>query len=167
MRKSCLGLVPAVVFALAATAIPASAQPTGESSSTPSALVLSPAPLQTTVGSTFSETVILKPNGASINAVQANLTYPTKLLTCESVSVTNPPWSLIVSDTCDAGTVEIVVAIPDVSTSVTGSVAVVTFQAARAGHGKVTFTAGDAAISSPGDQDVLGRTRGCKFTVAA
>jgi hypothetical protein len=130
-------------------------------------LVLKPATVHTTVGSTFSETVIVKPNGQSINAVQANLTYPTRLLTCKSVSVTNPPWSIIVFATCDAGTVEIVAAIPDVSTAAKTSVAVVTFQATQVGDARIRFAAGDEVASDPGAQNVLGHTVGCKVQIAS
>jgi hypothetical protein len=106
----------------------------------------------------------------SVNAVQANFSYPTTLLTFVSMDTTTSAFSIAAEGSGSAGQVKIG---RGTTTPVTGDqlVGKVTFQAgATGGAAAMAFTSGTSLVNSSTNQDILGSlaaTAGGTYTVDA
>jgi chitodextrinase len=129
-------------------------------------------PSSQTVGPNGTITVDIRENSGttSVNAVQANFTYPTSLLTFVSIDASTSAFSIQAEGTGSAGTVKIG---RGTTTPVSGDqlVARVTFQGgATGGAATLAFSSGTSLVSSSSNQDILGSlaaTAGGTYTVDA
>jgi hypothetical protein len=115
-------------------------------------------PATQTLGPSSTFTVQVRENsGASpVNAVQANLSYPTSLLTFVSINTTGTAFSIEAQNTGGAGAINLG---RGTTTPVTGDqlIATITFTTtATSGTASVPFTSGTALVSSSTNQDLLG-----------
>jgi hypothetical protein len=134
----------------------------------PPTIYLNPASM--VVGANGTVTVDVRENSgtATVNAVQANFSYPTTLLTFVSIDSTGTAFTTQAEGTGSAGLVKIG---KGTTTPVIGDqlVARVTFQAtATGGAATMAFTSGTALASSTTNTDILGSlaaTAGGTYTV--
>lgn len=137
---------------------------------TPS-IYLSPA--TTTVGPGGIITVQVRENSGStgVNAVQANFSYPTSLLTCSTIDASTSAFGVEAQSTCTNGQVTLARGVSGGSAPLTGDqlVATITFTAATTGGtATLAFTSGTALVSASTNQDILGSlaaTIGATYTV--
>jgi hypothetical protein len=134
----------------------------------PPTIYLNPASI--VIGPSGTITVDVRENSATttVNAVQANFTYPTSLLTFTSIDATTSAFGIQAENTGSAGTVKIG---RGTTTPVTGDqlVARVTFQAsATGGAATMAFISGTSLVSSSTNTDILGSlaaTGGGTYTI--
>jgi hypothetical protein len=127
-------------------------------------------PASQTIGPNGTITVDVRENSGAtaVNAVQANFSYPTTLLTFVSIDATTSAFGTQAENTGSAGAVRIA---RGTTTPVTGDqlVARVTFQAgATGGAATLAFTSGTALVNSATNQDILGSlaaTAGGTYTI--
>jgi hypothetical protein len=122
----------------------------------PPTIYLSPATQTVGPGATFTVQVRENSSTTSVNAVQANLSYPTSLLTFVSIDTTGTAFSIEAQNSGGGGTINIA---RGTTTPVTGDqlVATITFTAtSTSGAATVAFTSGTALVSSSSNADILG-----------
>jgi hypothetical protein len=127
-------------------------------------------PSSVVIGPNGTITVDVRENSSTttVNAVQANFTYPTSLLTFTSIDATTSAFSVQAENTGSAGTVKIG---RGTTTPVTGDqlVARVTFQAsATGGAANMAFISGTSLVNSTTNTDILGSlaaTGGGTYTI--
>jgi hypothetical protein len=134
----------------------------------PPTIYLNPASI--VIGANGTVTVDVRENSGAtaVNAVQANFSYPTALLTFSNIDVTGSAFGVQAEGTGSAGQVKIG---RGTTTPVTGDqlVARVTFQAgATGGAAALAFTSGTSLVNSTTNQDLLGSlaaTAGGTYTI--
>jgi chitodextrinase len=137
----------------------------------PPTIYLTPASQTFKAGATFSVQVRENSGTTGVNAVQANLSYPSNLLTCTGIDATSTAFGVEAQSTCSAGQITIARGISGGSSSLTGDqlVAVVNFTVgSTGGSAAMAFTSGTALVSASTNQDILGSlavTGGATFTI--
>jgi hypothetical protein len=129
-------------------------------------------PSSTVIGPNGTITVDVRENSGTttVNAVQANFSYPTSILTFVSIDTSTSAFGIAAEGSGSAGQVKIG---RGTTTPVSGDqlVGKVTFQAGETGGAAVmAFTSGTALVSSSSNQDILGSltaTAGGTYTVDA
>lgn len=132
-------------------------------------VVISPASGSFTAGQTFTATIQAVPNGASVNAVEAKLSFDPAVLSVVNVSKTGSVFSLWTTEPAfsnSAGTIEFGGGSPTPFTA-RSSLLVVTFRANAVGSGSVSFDNASALAADGRGTDVLENSPGATFTVAA
>jgi len=132
-------------------------------------------PSTVTVGpnGTFSVQVRENSGTTGVNALQANFSYPSGLVTCNSIDTSSSAFSVEAQSTCSGGQVTIARGVAGGSAALTGDqlVAVVNFTAdASSGTATMAFTTGTALVSAASNQDILGSlsaTGGGTYTIDA
>jgi hypothetical protein len=138
---------------------------------TPPTVYLSPASQSFKAGATFSVQVRENSGTTGVNAVQANFSYPTSLVTCTSIDASASVFGIEAQATCSAGQVTIGRGISGGSAPLTGDqlVATVNFTVGVTGGSAVmAFTSGTALVSASTNQDILGSlaaTAGATYTI--
>jgi chitodextrinase len=129
-------------------------------------LSLSPSSSNVGLGNNFTVTIHENSGTDPVNAVQANLTYPTSQLQFVSIDSTTSAFSVDAQATGGSGAVTIARGAAG-GTSVTGDqiVAVVTFKAIGLGAGAVSFGAGSAIVRSTDNISILVTQTGGTYTV--
>lgn len=137
-----------------------SASPTGAE------LYITPATGSYTNGSTVTITIRENSGSTQVNAVQANLSYPTARLQFQSISTSSSAFTTTLQNTGGSGTVQIGVGI--LGSSVTGDaiVATVTFTAIGAGAAAVQFTAGSGIAATSDSSDICKKRTGANYTIS-
>jgi hypothetical protein len=134
----------------------------------PPTIYLNPASLVVGANGTFTIDVRENSGATAVNAVQANFTYPTSLLTFVSIDTTTSAFSVQAENSAASGQVKLG---RGTTTAVTGDqlVGKVTFQAgATGGAANLAFNSGTALVSSSTNQDILGSlaaTGGATYTI--
>lgn len=126
----------------------------------PPTMYLSPASQVMPINNTFTVQVRENSGTTAVNAVQANLTYPTSLLTFVSMSTTGTAFSTAGPSSGGGGTVSIAAGTPCTTTcsTVTGDqlIATITFKSTTTGGAAaVAFATGTALVSSSTNQNLL------------
>jgi hypothetical protein len=134
----------------------------------PPTIYLNPASLVVGANGTFTIDVRENSGTTAVNAVQANFTYPTSLLTFVSLDTTTSAFSIQAENSAASGQVKLG---RGTTTAVTGDqlVGKVTFQAgATGGAANLAFNSGTALVNSTTNQDILGSlaaTGGATYTI--
>jgi hypothetical protein len=134
----------------------------------PPTVYLNPASVVLGANGTFTVDVRENSSTTAVNAVQANFSYPTGLLTFVSIDTTGTAFSIQAENTGGSGQVKLG---RGTTTAVTGDqlVGKVTFQAgATGGAATLAFVSGTALVSSTTNQDILGSlaaTGGGTYTI--
>jgi hypothetical protein len=119
-------------------------------------IYLTPAAVTMGPSNTFTVQVRENSGATAVNAVQANLSYPTSLLTFVSIDTTGTAFSVEAQNSGGAGAVNLG---RGTTTPVTGDqlIATITFTStATSGTASVAFTSGTALVSSTTNADILG-----------
>lgn len=114
-------------------------------------LSLSPSIQTLTNGQTFTVQIMENSGSATVNAVQANVSYPAASLSLQSIDTTGTAFPLVAQSTGANGVINIAQATNGGAPPVTGSqlVATLTFKSLMtSGSAMVAFTAGSAVVSS-------------------
>ncbi|HSW79972.1 MAG TPA: Ig-like domain-containing protein [Candidatus Saccharimonadales bacterium] len=154
-----------VVFMLTGAAILASKAPNiAIHAASSDYMYLSPSSGSHSAGSTF--TVQIKENSYTdtVNAVQADLTYPTAKLQFVSTSLSGTAFGVTASNTGGSGNISIALG---TIAAVSGDklVATVTFKALASGTANVTFKNSSAVLSSTTNQNVAVAFNGGTYTI--
>jgi hypothetical protein len=134
----------------------------------PPTVYLNPASVVIGANGTFTVDVRENSSTTAVNAVQANFSYPTGLLTFVSIDTTGTAFSVQAENTGGSGQVRLG---RGTTTAVTGDqlIGKVTFQAgATGGAATLAFVSGTALVSSTTNQDILGSlaaTGGGTYTI--
>ncbi len=132
-------------------------------------VVLSPASGTYNSGQTFTVSVRAEPNGDSINAVEADLTFDTSVLSVVSVGKTGSAFSLWTTEPTfsnSAGTINFGGGSPT-PFSTNSTLMTITFRTVAEGAGSVTFANASALAADGRGTDVLGASPGGTYTVSA
>lgn len=132
-------------------------------------VALSPASGSYSAGQTFTVTVQAAPNGDSINAVEANLTFDTETLAVVNIAKTGSVFSLWTTEPTfsnSAGTIAFGGGSPTPFTN-RSNLVVITFRAKAEGSGTVSFANASALAADGRGTDVLENSPGGTYTVAA
>jgi len=159
MRRFLLSLAGAVVILT-----PLAAAPVLAGSAT---LSLSPSSTSVSQGSYLSVAIREASGSQSVNAVQANLSYPANLLSYVSIS-SSSAFSVVAQNSGGGGSVKVARgALPSVTG--TQTVATVTFKAlTSSGMASITFAGGSAVTAGDGSgTNVLAGTSGGNYTLKA
>jgi hypothetical protein len=115
------------------------------------------------VGSSLTVQVRVNSAGHNVNAVQADFTYPTSLLTFSSIDLTGSAFDITAQQSGSSGTVNIGLG---ASTPVSGDlqVANITFNVASGGTADLPFLGTSALTDSTSSTDVLGTLTTGHFT---
>jgi hypothetical protein len=128
---------------------------------------LSLSPASQTVNASDTVTIIIKVDtgGDPVNAVQANLTYPTAIF--DSVAITSTPsFDVIAENTAGSGTIKVA---RGATTPVNGvvDVATLTLHAVGSGTQAINFAGGSMIVRSTDNVNILATTAGGSYTVTA
>lgn len=117
-------------------------------------LYITPASGSYSVGSTLTITIRESSGSTRVNAIQANLTYPTARLTFQSISTSSSPFTTTIESTGGSGNVRIGVGL--LGDAVTGDqiVATVTFTVAATGNSAIAFAAGSGIADEATSSDI-------------
>lgn len=128
-------------------------------------LSVSPASSAVSLDSTLTMTITENSSTASVNAVEADLTYDQTKLQYVSTSVTTSPFTLVANNTGGNGAISIASA---TSTPLTGSqvVAVVSFKAIGQGSAVVGFSSSSGLAQASDNTNILGTSTGATYTIA-
>ena len=127
-------------------------------------MYLSPGAATISQGSTFSVSIRTNTSGASVNAVQANLSYPADKLTYLGTSTGGSAFEIQAESSGGSGSIKI--GRGSVSAK-SGDllIAVVTFSAIpSSGSAAISFSSGSAVVSSSTNADIAGGKSGATFT---
>jgi hypothetical protein len=134
----------------------------------PPTIYLNPASVVLGANGTFTVDVRENSSTTTVNAVQANFSYPTTLLTFVSIDTTGTAFSVQAENTGGSGLVKLG---RGTTTPVTGDqlIGKVTFQAgATGGAANLAFVSGTALVNATTNQDMLGSlaaTGGGTYTI--
>jgi len=128
-------------------------------------LYLSPASQSLAPGDTLDVAIHEDSGSDSVNAVQANLTYPSSL-TFVSITPNTSAWPIQAENTGGGGTVRIG---RGTTTPVTGDqvIATVRFTASKAGTAAINFDAGSAVVRSVGNTAEALTETGGTYTISS
>jgi hypothetical protein len=147
---------------------PASEARTAMGSSCPGAgstMRLSPSSDTVAAGSTRTATVTVEIGSQPVNAVQANLSFPSAQLNCADVVVNSSAWGVTAEKTCTDSEVRVAVG---TTTPRSGNqqLATVTFNAVGPGSADVRFTSGSSVLAADGKaSETLESTSDASYTV--
>lgn len=129
-------------------------------------LYITPATGSYTNGSTFTITIRENSGSVPVNAVQANLSYPTGQLQFQSISTATSAFSDTLQSTGGSGTVQI--GMGELGGSVTGDaiVATVTFSVVGTGSATVQFTAGSGIARTSDSTDICKKRTSATYTLS-
>ena len=136
----------------------------GNSIVTPN-LSLSPSSQKVSQGSTLTVSVWADSSSTTVNAVQANLSYPANLLTYSSIDTSGSAFGVTAQATGGNGKVQIA---RGNATAISGKllIAKVNFKAAtNKGTAAITFTTGTALAGYTTNKDTLKSTYGGSYTL--
>lgn len=127
-------------------------------------LYLSPASKTVNVGSNVTIAIRVDSKGTNINAVQANLSYPTGKLGFVSISAEGSAFPIQLENSGGGGSVKIAGANP---TPVKGDnlIASVTFKAKSAGTATVSFASGTVVVKSSDNKELTTTKNGGSYTI--
>lgn len=128
-------------------------------------LYLSPVSGSYSNGSTLVVTIMANSYAEAVNAIQANLTYPTARMTFVSIDTSHSNFTTTIQSTGGSGSVQIGVGL--LASSLTGAqeVARVTFTLASAGSAAVTFAAGSGIARASDATDICKKQTGATYTI--
>lgn len=129
-------------------------------------LYLAPATGSYASGATITMTIRMSSGSVGVNAVQANLTYPTAQLQFVSTSTAGSPFTTTIQNSGGSGSVQLGVGILAGSTSGDQLVGTVTFTALNAGSAAVSFAAGSGIAKASDSTDICQQKRGALYTIA-
>jgi hypothetical protein len=101
----------------------------------------------------------------AVNAVQANLTYPTARMTFQSIDTSHSNFTTTLQSTGGSGSVQIGVGLLGGSLTGQQEVARVTFTLASTGSAAVTFAAGSGIASADTATDICKKRTGATYTI--
>ncbi|MCA9365724.1 hypothetical protein KC723_02420 [Candidatus Kaiserbacteria bacterium] len=133
-------------------------------------LSLSPGTGVYTAGGTFTVRVILNTEGQPVNAADATLSFNSSELTVVSVSRSGSIFNLWTQEPTfsnSAGTISFGGGSPTGYTGSSGTIMNVTFRAATAGTGRVSFTNGSVLAADGRGTNVLSNMNGGTYTISA
>lgn len=131
-------------------------------------VVLTPSTGSFNTGQTFTATVQAVPNGDSINAVEATLSFDPALVSVVNVSKTGSVFSLWTTEPTfsnSAGTIQFGGGSPTPFTS-QSTLLVITFRANAAGSAQVAFDSASALAADGRGTDVLENSPSANYTIA-
>ncbi len=128
-------------------------------------LYITPASGSYSNGSTVTVTIMENSYADAVNAVQANLTYPTNRLTFQSISTTNSNFTTTIQSEGGSGTVQVGVGL--LGNTLTGAqeVARVTFTANGTGSAAISFAAGSGIARASDSTDICQQQSGATYTI--
>ncbi len=137
-----------------------------QAAGTPGKLYLSPASATIANGGNVTYTIKVDTGGQTVNAVQANLSYPASLFGAVTIDTISSAFSVQAENTASAGSIRIARA---TTAPVTGVVdlAKITFTASSAGSAVITWATGSAVVESVGNTDILGTSTGSTTTISS
>lgn len=159
--KPLRSLATALAFALAALGVtPGAAAASGSST-----LTLEPPSGDYTTGATIRVAVHLATNGNTVNAVQANFSYPTAQLEFIAIDTAGTAFDVGAPSTGGNGSVKIA---RGALKAVNGNVLVasIVFHALSAGNAKIAGATGSAVPRAGDAHDTLGATTGATFKIS-
>ncbi len=129
-------------------------------------LYLTPASGGYSNGATVSVTVKENSYSTQVNAVQANLTYPTGQLQFQSINTSSSAFTTTLQSTGGSGSVQI--GVGSLGNSVTGDaiVAVVTFTVIGTGFAQIQFAAGSGIAQTSDSTDICKKQTGSSYTLS-
>jgi hypothetical protein len=162
-RRIRLFILPVVALALLVGSVVFWWQPSKVVGATNASLYLSPASQTVNTNDTITITIKVDTGGDPVNAVQANLTYPTALF--DSVTVTSTAaFDVIAENTAGSGTIKVA---RGATTPVNGvvDVATLTLHAVASGTQAINFASGSMIVRSTDNTNILATTAGGNYTV--
>ncbi|MEO7904315.1 MAG: cohesin domain-containing protein [Candidatus Saccharimonadales bacterium] len=117
-------------------------------------------------GATFTMTIKEDSRSVAVNAIQANLTYPTTRLEFISINTSTSPFTTTVESTGGSGSVKIGVALLGGSRTGDQIVATVTFKASTSGSAVVSFAAGSVIASEADSTDICQLRQDANYTIS-
>lgn len=129
-------------------------------------LYITPASGNLTNGNSLVITIRENSKSAAVNAVQANLTYPTNRMTFQSISTTNSAFTTTIQNQGGSGTVQIGVGLLGSSVSGDQEVARVTFTLSGAGSAAIAFAAGSGIAKASDSTDICDKRTGASYTIS-
>lgn len=132
-------------------------------------VVLSPSTGSYSAGQTFTVTIQVNPDGDSVNAVEAQMSFDTSVLSVVSLSKTGSVFSLWTTEPTfsnSAGTISFGGGSPSPFSS-RSNILTVTFRAVAAGTGSVDFDTASALAADGLGTDVLESAPSASYTVTA
>ncbi len=129
------------------------------------ALYITPASGSFSSGSTVTLTIMENSYSEGVNAIQANLTYPTNRLTFQSISTTNSNFTTTIQSNGGSGSVQIGVGLLGGSLTGAQEVARVTFTANSAGSAPISFAAGSGIARESDATDICKRQTGATYVI--
>lgn len=103
--------------------------------------------------------------GDAVNAVQANLTYPTDRLTFQSISTANSNFTSAIQSEGGSGSVQVGVGLLGGTLTGPQEVARVTFTATGAGAAAISFAAGSGIARASDATDICEHQIGASYTI--
>lgn len=156
------------LFAIAIVAAPLLAITSLVSAAPSATLSLSPSSKSVTKGATLTVDIFEDSGTEPVNAVEADLTYPSSLLTYKSIT-SSTACGIEAPSSGGGGSVQVVRGCGTPPNGVTGSqlVATVTFTAANAGTASITFKSSSRVVSSNTNTNILSGTTGGSYTITS
>ena len=129
-------------------------------------LYLTPASGTLTNGNTLVVTVRENSFSQAVNAVQANITYPTNRMTFQSVDTSQSGFTTTIQSNGGSGSVQIGVGL--LSNSLTGDqeVARITFMLTGTGSAALAFAAGSGIARASDSVDICEKRTGSNYTIS-
>ena len=128
-------------------------------------LYIAPASGSYAGGATVTVAIRMHSGGTAVNAVQANLTYPTSRLLFVSLDTTGSPFTTTMESSGGGGSIRLGVGILAGSTSGDRLVGTVTFTAQSAGSATVSFAAGSGIARASDAVDICTIKSGASYTI--
>ena len=129
-------------------------------------LYLTPASGTLTNGNTLVVTVRENSFSQAVNAVQANITYPTNRMTFQSIDTSQSGFTTTIQSNGGSGSVQIGVGL--LSNSLTGDqeVARITFMLTGTGSAALAFAAGSGIAHASDSVDICEKRTGSNYTIS-
>lgn len=135
-----------------------------QAAGSPAKLYLAPASASVVKGSNVTYTIKLDTGGSTVNAVQANLSYPTANFSAVTIDTSTSAFSIEASNTASGGSI---VLARGALTAVSGivDVAKITLTTSAAGSPAVSWATGSAVVDSTDNSNILGTSTGATTTI--
>lgn len=128
-------------------------------------LYLTPASGSYANGSTVVVTIMENSYGDAVNAIQANVTYPTDRLTFQSISTVNSNFTTTIQSEGGSGNVQVGVGLLGDTLTGAQEVARVTFTATGVGSTTLAFAAGSGIARASDSTDICKQQTGATYTI--
>lgn len=128
-------------------------------------LYLTPASGSFANGATVVVTIMENSYGDAVNAVQANLTYPTNRLTFQSISTSSSNFTTTIESTGGSGSVRVGVGLLGDTLTGVQEVARVTFTANGVGSAPVTFASGSGIARASDSTNICQKQTSATYTI--